>query len=160
MDRKRYCDELNRELFLQSLGFRVVSFAYDDVAHRPVLCATLLRMLLGRYQAVAAPVGRSALMEKEVIRLAVQLARPIRPIDVEKHFAVSHRTAVSWLAALRAKGWLHPMRNATGEGRQHGKESSNKGNTWCDTDGNCKGKGSGGKVLRYELDRNVWDYID
>jgi hypothetical protein len=64
MDRKRYCDELNRELFLQSLGFRVVSFAYDDVAHRPELCMTLLRMLLARYQAGAAPVGRSALIRE------------------------------------------------------------------------------------------------
>jgi len=35
MDRKRYCEELNREIFLQALDFRVVSFAYDDVAHRP-----------------------------------------------------------------------------------------------------------------------------
>jgi hypothetical protein len=99
-------------------------------------------------------------LEKEVIRLAVKLARPIRPIDVEKHFAVNHRTAVNWLAALCAKGWLQPMRNGVGEDRQHGKESSNEENTWGDTDGNCKRKGSGGKVLRYELDRKVWDYID
>ncbi|WP_336245707.1 hypothetical protein [Paenibacillus apiarius] len=32
MDRKKYCEELNRDTFLQGLGFRVVSFAYDDVA--------------------------------------------------------------------------------------------------------------------------------
>lgn len=45
MDRKRYCEELNRETFLQALGFRVISFAYDDVAHRPELCMTLLHSL-------------------------------------------------------------------------------------------------------------------
>ncbi|MGO4275110.1 hypothetical protein AB4Z22_35640 [Paenibacillus sp. TAF58] len=50
MDRKRFADELNRELFLQALGFRVISFAYDDVSQRPDLCITLLRMLLSRYQ--------------------------------------------------------------------------------------------------------------
>lgn len=131
MDRKKYCDELNRELFLQALGYRVVSFAYDDVAHRPELCITLLRMLLSRYQPGASPVYRAALEENEVIRLALQLARPIRPIDVEQHFEVNHRTAVRLVQSLCGKGWLRPVVS-----------------------------GKGGKLLRYELDRKVWDYID
>ncbi|MFC5529853.1 DUF559 domain-containing protein [Cohnella yongneupensis] len=37
MDRQKYCNELNRETFLTAMGFQVVSFAYDDVAHRPEL---------------------------------------------------------------------------------------------------------------------------
>lgn len=42
MDRQKYCNELNRETFLSAIGFQVISFAYDDVAHRPELCTALL----------------------------------------------------------------------------------------------------------------------
>lgn len=130
MDRKRYCDEINRELFLQALGFRVVSFAYDDVAHRPELCITLLRMLLGRFQPGVPPVDRAVLAEQEVIRLAYSLARLVRPIDIAKHFKVNHRTAVRLLQTVCAKGWLRPVRR--------GKET---------------------KVLGYELVQGAWAYM-
>lgn len=130
MDRKRYADELNRELFLQALGFRVVSFAYDDVAQRPDLCITLLRMLLSRYQPGLPPVDRAVLAEQEVIKLAYSLARPIRPIDIASHFDVNHRTAVRLLQTVSAKGWLRPIR-----------------------------PGKGVKVLMYEHVKGVWDYM-
>ncbi|HUC93034.1 MAG TPA: hypothetical protein VMS09_13595 [Paenibacillus sp.] len=131
MDRKSYSKELNRETFLQAMGFRVVSFAYDDVAHRPEVCISLLRMLLGRFQPAEAPVDRAVLAEKEVLRLAVQLVRPIRPIDVAAHFRLNHRTAVGMLQSLCAKGWLRPER-----------------------------KGKEVKVLAYELVRGAWEYMD
>jgi hypothetical protein len=109
MDRQRYCDELNREIFLQGMGFRLVSFAYDDVAHRPELCIMLLRLLLGQFKPKPAPMNFAARIAKELILLAFQLARPIRPIDVEKHLMVNSRTAVKYLQALCDKGWLRPV---------------------------------------------------
>lgn len=105
MDRLKYCNELNRETFLQSIGFRVISFAYDDVEQRPELCITLLRMVLSTYQSGQPPVSRALLAEKEIIRLAITLARPLRPKDVEQHFEVDHKTAVHMLSKLRTKGW-------------------------------------------------------
>ncbi|MBD0383787.1 hypothetical protein [Paenibacillus sedimenti] len=131
MDRKRYCDELNRETFLQALGYRVVSFAYDDVAYRPELCITLLRMLLSRYQPSPSPASVALIAEKEVVRLHLKLARPIRPKDVEEHFSVHHRTAVRLLHSLVDKGWLRPV---------------------------LRGKGI--KIVQYELARGVLDYFD
>lgn len=109
MDRKRYCDELNRELFLQAMGYRVISFAYDDVAERPEQCMMLLRMLLNRFRPAAAPAGPALLLEKEVLRYATALARPVRPVDLQKHMNVDHRTAVKYLAALKQKGWFTPV---------------------------------------------------
>lgn len=109
MDRKKYCDELNRDMFLQGLGFRVVSFAYDDVAQRPELCITLLRMLLSRYLPGRAPVDTRTLAEREVILLAFRLASPLRPKDVEAQLGVNHRAAVRHLHSLCAKGWLKPL---------------------------------------------------
>ncbi|WP_338143353.1 hypothetical protein [Paenibacillus whitsoniae] len=131
LDRKGYCDELNRETFLQALGFRVVSFAYDDVAYRPGLCMNLLQMLLGRFHAAASPVDRAVLAEKEILRLLHQQASPLRPVDVERHFGINHRTALRLLQSLCAKGWLHPISRT-----------------------------SGGKIVQYGLVRGVLLYVD
>lgn len=131
MDRKRYCEELNRETFLHALGFRVISFAYDDVAHRPELCMTLLRMLLSRYQAAPSPVHRAHLAEKEVIRLLHQLGRPLRPKDVESHFEINHRTALKMLQSLCQKGWLQPISRTPN-----------------------------GKIVQYGLVRGILEYLD
>ncbi|MNW59820.1 hypothetical protein D3C74_377650 [compost metagenome] len=104
MDRQKYCNELNRETFLAAIGFQVISFAYDDVAHRPELCITLLRMVLSRYQTSSTPIDVSSLLEREIIRLACTLSRPLRPVDVENHLNVNHRTAVRALQTLASKG--------------------------------------------------------
>lgn len=108
MDRHKYCNELNRETFLHAMGYHVISFAYDDVEQRPDVCIALLRMVLSRYTPSQAPVSRALLAEKEIVRLAIQLARPIKPKDVERHFDIDHRTAVLMLQKLCAKGWLQP----------------------------------------------------
>ncbi|RIX53145.1 DUF559 domain-containing protein [Paenibacillus nanensis] len=104
MDRQKYCRELNRETFLSAMGYHVISFAYDDVAHNPELCITLLRMVLSRYQADGPPVTVRSVTEREIIRLACRLARPIRPIDVTEHLRINHRTAVGALKSMCDKG--------------------------------------------------------
>ncbi|MBM7568546.1 DUF559 domain-containing protein [Paenibacillus sacheonensis] len=115
MDRQKYCNELNRETFLAAMGYQVVSFAYDDVAHRPELCITLLRMLLGRYQTQALPVASAGVHEKEIIRLAYTLARPLRTIDVKRHLRLNYRTVVRSLALLCDHGMLAPVAGTDGK---------------------------------------------
>ncbi|MEW9702936.1 DUF559 domain-containing protein [Paenibacillus sp. SI8] len=131
MDRQKYCNELNRETFLHAMGFHVISFAYDDVEQRPDLCITLLRMVLSKYQPGQAPVSRALLAEKEIVRLAIALAKPIRPKDVEHHFEIDHRTAVLMLKKMCAKGLLLPSFRGNKE-----------------------------RIVRYELARGVLDYLD
>lgn len=115
MDRNKYCNELNRETFLSAMGFQVISFAYDDVASRPELCMTLLRMLLSRYQSESSPVSLESVAEREIIRLAYTLARPLRPIDVEIHLNINHRSAVRMLHSLCTKGVLSPVTGPEGK---------------------------------------------
>jgi len=110
MDRTRYCQELNRETFLQAMGYRVISFAFDDVADRPELCITLLKMIMSRYHVERSNVAATR-NEREVIRYAHQLARPLRPKDVEHHLNVCHRTSVRVLQVLSSKGYLNPIRS-------------------------------------------------
>lgn len=117
MDRQKYCNELNRETFLAAMGYQVVSFAYDDVAQRPELCITLLRLLLGRFLADSAVPDRlEHVAEREILRLACLLARPVRPCDVTARLSLNHRTAVRHLESLCRKGMLTPM---TGRGGKH-----------------------------------------
>ena len=104
MDRQKYCNELNRETFLTGMGFQVISFAFDDVAYRPELCIALLRLVLSRYQPVASPVNLSCVLEREIIRFAFTHGRPLRPIDIENHLGINHRTAVRTLQTLCASG--------------------------------------------------------
>lgn len=131
MDRRKYSNELNRETFLHAVGYHVISFSYDDVEQRPDLCIQLLRMVLARYQPSTSPILKPLGAEYELIRLALKLAQPIRPKDVVLHFEVDHKTAIKMIQSLCQKGWLYPYR--TGEGR---------------------------RITKYELARNVLDYLD
>lgn len=131
MDRQKYCNELNRETFLYAMGYNVISFAYDDVEHRPDLCIALLRMALSRYQPAASPISRVILAEKEIIRLALHFTEPIRPKDVELHFGIDHKTAVLILKRLCVKGWLQPSLRGNGE-----------------------------RIVRYEVVRDSLHYLD
>jgi hypothetical protein len=130
MDRDKYCNELNRETFLTALGYHVISFSYDDIAHRPELCMTLLRIVISRYQTTGMPVSRTNVIEREIIRLACTLARPIRPIDIESHLSLNHRTAVRALQSLAAAGRLLAVKGAEGK-----------------------------HVVRYELHRSAYDIL-
>lgn len=115
MDRQKYCNELNRETFLTAMGFRVISMAYDDVAYRPELCITLLRMVLSRYQPELSAFSRNHVLEREIILLACALARPLRPIDVKNHLGINYRTAVRLLRSLCTKSAFAPVSGAEGK---------------------------------------------
>ncbi|QNK54903.1 hypothetical protein [Paenibacillus sp. PAMC21692] len=109
MDRNKFCMECKRELYLEALGFRVISIAYDDLENNPGLIVSLIRMLLSQYEMSQTPCKPVVFEENEAIRLAVKLSRPIRPKDVEDHFEINHRTAVRILKSLYEKGCLLPV---------------------------------------------------
>lgn len=109
LDRDGYCRELHRDLFNQAIGYRVISFPYDDVAKRPELCLTLLRLYLSSNFSDDSNLSLLGLVDSEIIRQTFRLARPIRPIDVTQHLHIDHRTAVKHLTILCEKGWLRPI---------------------------------------------------
>ena len=117
MDRRGYCEELNRETFLQGLGYRVVSIPHDDVEQRPDVVQSLVRMVVGRYQAANAPIERKDWVEREIVLLALRHAGKIRPQEVERHLQINHRTAVRRLQALCESGWLRPVRQGSESAR-------------------------------------------
>jgi len=115
LDRDGYCRELNRELFNQAVGYRVISFAYDDVANRPELCITLLRLYISTHFANESTTSLLKMAETEILRLTFQVARPLRPIDVVNHLQINHRTAVNYMTSLCEKGWFIPIYGSSGK---------------------------------------------
>ncbi|MBQ4900033.1 hypothetical protein KB559_14465 [Paenibacillus sp. Marseille-P2973] len=115
-NREDYADGLNRELFLQASGYRVISLAYDDVEQRPELCKYLLQMLLIRYQPGLHSTDRPLLAEMEMIRLALNSPLPICSQNVAEHFNTDHQAAVRMLQSLCQAGWLRPLCTKASEG--------------------------------------------
>lgn len=130
MDRQKYCNELNRETYLTAVGYHVVSFAYDDVAARPEICIALLRLVLSRFQTQAHPLDTGKLLEREIIRMSIMLARPIRPIDVMTHLRIGHRAAKAALASLCRAGLFTESRGAEGS-----------------------------RIVRYEANESAWKWL-
>jgi hypothetical protein len=115
LDRNGFSNDTNRDTFLQAIGYRVVSFAYDDVSDRPDLCLTLLKLFLSQFQTIETPIKPAKLAEKEIIKMALRLARPFRPIDVSRHLEIEYRTSMKYIHCLLDKGWIIPVASATGE---------------------------------------------
>lgn len=111
MDREKFSYSLNRDTFLTGMGWRIIHFSFDDVQYRPEVCRMLLKLVISPYlmrNAEERP-GPVPAAEKEVLRLAWEMGRPIRPIDVTEHFSVNYRTARKWLKSLALKGFLYPI---------------------------------------------------
>ena len=107
-DRTRYRRELNRETFLQILGFRVVSIPYDDLEDNPEMTKFLVKSLLAPY-VTAEDRDKYTFMEREILRSAMLAGQAVRPIDIARNLSVHPRTAVKLLKDLCEKGKLRPV---------------------------------------------------
>jgi very-short-patch-repair endonuclease len=126
MDRQGFRNECKRELFLEGLGFHVVSFAYDDVEQQSDLLIALLRMMLSRYEAIPMTSESLSFAENEIIRLALSMSLIVRPKDVTVKLQMNYRRALGLLQSLCAREWFRPI---FGDGGQ--------------------------RIVRYELVRNI-----
>lgn len=107
-DRIRYRRELNRETFLQTLGFRVVSIPYDDLEESPEITRFLVKSLLAPYM-TAEDSSKYSIVEREIMKFAMLAGRPIRPVDIIRELSVNDRTAARMLKQLSDKGKLRPI---------------------------------------------------
>jgi len=107
-DRTRYRRELNRETFLQILGFRVVSIPHDDLEDNPELTKFLIKSLLAPYLLTEGS-GKYSLLEREVLRFAMTAGRPIRPIEIIHGLSINKQTVLKTLRQLCDKGKLRPI---------------------------------------------------
>lgn len=115
LDRTGFDNETSREAFLQGIGYRILSFSYDNVAQKPDLCITLLRIFVSQFESAAKPVAATDLLEKEIMRLAFKLARPFRPIDMTRQLQINYRTAKKRIGNMVAKELIAPVPRGQGK---------------------------------------------
>ncbi|MBH5320135.1 hypothetical protein I6N90_20225 [Paenibacillus sp. GSMTC-2017] len=108
-DRIRYRRELNREIFLQVLGYRVVSVPFDELEEKPQFIVSLLQSLIAPYWGAGTFEQSLSLLEREVLLAAVRSGKSIRPMDLIREFQIDGRTAVKYLKMLCDKGKLRPI---------------------------------------------------
>jgi len=109
MDREKFSYSLNRDTFLTALGWKMIHFSFDDIKDRPEICRSLLQLVIGPYLLHKANINPVSKIEKDLLLLAWQLGRPIRPIDVCNAWKLNFRTARKLLAGLADKGWLQSV---------------------------------------------------
>lgn len=109
-DRTRYRQELNREIFLQIAGYRVVAIPYDDLEQHPDLTISLLRSLLTPYLGAEQMEGsRYNRLERDILRIAIRSDQYIRPIDIVNELGLNYRTVRKSMNSLCEKGRLRPI---------------------------------------------------
>ena len=109
MDRERFSYSLNRDTFLNGLGWKIIHFSFDDVQNRPEICRMLLQMVIAPSM-IRIPSGQSlSPQEREVVRLAWSLKKGVRPKDMMLQYNVNFRTARKQLQELVRKGLLRPV---------------------------------------------------
>lgn len=114
MDRIRFRRELDRETFLQILGFRVITIPYDNLEDAPQLTINLLKLLLSPYIALGLLDAPYTRLERDTLLIALRLNESIRPIDLVKELEINRRTAVNCLKSLCDRGKFRPI--LTGKG--------------------------------------------
>jgi len=108
-DRTRYRNELNRELFLQSLGCHVISIPYDELEGNHELIKMFVRMILSRYTADTQLETSVSRIGQELIRFARLSGGRIRPANAAMACGITRQTAVKHMKQLTEKGLLRAM---------------------------------------------------
>lgn len=109
MDRDKFNYSLSRDTFLTGMGWRMLHFSFDDIQQRPEVCRMLLQLALALYLARKSTARELSSDEKDVLRFAWRIGRPVRPKDVTDQFSINFRTARKLLTALSDKGLLKPV---------------------------------------------------
>ncbi|GAX92083.1 hypothetical protein [Effusibacillus lacus] len=113
LSRWQYSDHLLRQNHLIIDGWKVIRFTYDDVNEKPRVCQQMIQQLMGRWLGEERNLEEATYMEKEVMRMALRLCRPITPGDVCRQLGVENRFARKLLHSLVAKKWLVPASGQT-----------------------------------------------
>jgi very-short-patch-repair endonuclease len=108
ISRWQFSDSLERQNQLVIDGWTVIRFSYDQVKEKPRRCQQIIQQVIGRWLGDELEQTALSLVEKEVIRLAIQKGEAISPIEVEKYLKLSSKTVRKVLSQLVEKQMLTP----------------------------------------------------
>ncbi|GAX89736.1 hypothetical protein [Effusibacillus lacus] len=102
----QFADHLMRQNYLIIDGWWVLRFSYDDISKKPRYCQQTIQQLIGKWLGFEVSDDRLTAREKEIVRLAFRLGRPITPLDVCEGLGIKDRHARKLLHSLVDKKWL------------------------------------------------------
>lgn len=120
LNRRQVAYQLHRQNMLTLDGWDILRFAFDDIEAHPRRCQQTIQQYMGSRFA-ATPIrghhdGRwpqVTTVDREIIRLARSLPRPLLPADICRHLGVSRYTAYRHLKRLVTQGVLVPASGST-----------------------------------------------
>lgn len=112
LDRRQFSYQLRRQNALTLDRWEILRFAHDDIVSHPRRCQQTIQQYLGsRFAADLHGPGddpRITAIDREIVRLARGLPRPLTPSDLIQHLGAGRQTAYRHLRRLVARGWLTP----------------------------------------------------
>lgn len=106
--RSQFSDSLMRQNYLMMDGWRILRFSYDDVSEKPRMCEQVLQQAMGIWFGGSSRAKAEDIVEREILRYALNLNRKLQVKDVCHLLNVSVRKAQSILHKMLAKGILLP----------------------------------------------------
>lgn len=112
LDRRQFAYQLHRQNVLTLDGWDILRFAFDEIEAHPRRCQRTIQQYMGSrfatslYSPTQTPLVTA--IDREIVRLARSLPRPILPSDVERHLGISRSTVFRHIKRLVARGWLLP----------------------------------------------------
>ncbi|TFE30004.1 hypothetical protein [Cohnella luojiensis] len=108
--RPRFDFEKQRVRSMGALQLRFVPFSYDEMNKKPDMCRRALYELYGRYGGNAGSDNyqKLNLYEREIIRYAIWLNRPIRMADLRECLGKSNDFSTKMIKRMVDKRLLHP----------------------------------------------------
>ncbi|NDI34797.1 DNA-binding response regulator [Chengkuizengella sediminis] len=110
ISRWEFSDHCRRQNDLITDGWKILRFTYDDINNSPRYCQQKLQQFMGRWFGEDKNVIEATWVEKEAIRFALKLGRPVTPIELSKHLDVDIKTSRKLLYSLVSKKWMKPER--------------------------------------------------
>ncbi|MDR6551275.1 DNA-binding response regulator [Paenibacillus qinlingensis] len=118
LDRRQYSNQFVRHMHLVNDGWIIVRISLDDIRERPRLWQALLQQLIGSlFGEQDSLESQLNSQERDILRLALRLGRPIKLADVKEVLQCGYDTARNQIRLLEDKKWLRP--EAKGVARVH-----------------------------------------
>jgi hypothetical protein len=115
ISRRDFCDQWVRHSHLMNDGWFVIYIGYDDLKDRPRLWQQMVLQLVGKFFGSSNGMEEDLTgEERDVIRLAIRLGRPIKLTDIYTSLGCAYRKAKRLIQGLEEKRWLKPH-NKTSE---------------------------------------------
>jgi len=117
ISRRQFCDDRIRQMHLTNDGWIVIRIGYDDLIERPKVWQQLLLQFIGRIFGSGIELPELYSHEREIVRLALRMGRPLKLPDVQRYLGCGYRASRKWMDQLERSGWFQPV--GGGDSRVH-----------------------------------------